>query len=204
MIISKTAQRTFRGWEVLGPRIITASFGYKKELTGREGRKKVVNVNIIQVYTPTNDAEEENKDDFYNSLHSVIDKLPDNLQKINQKFFQPEMTSNSYGTTFERGNCCSYNITEFRKEAGPDHIPPEALKADKDTLVEILYALFENLWQEKEIPTDWKEGHRIKLSKKGDLNNCINYKGITLLSIPGKVFNRVLMKRIKLATDEKF
>ena len=89
------------------------------------------------------------------------------------------------------------------KAAGPDHIPPEALKADTDTSVEILYALFEKVWQEEEIPSDWKEGHLIKLPKKGDLSNCNNYRGITLLSIPGKVFNRILLERIKSATDEK-
>ncbi|VDP71922.1 unnamed protein product [Schistosoma mattheei] len=31
-----------------------------------------------------------------------------------------------------------------------------------------------------------------KIPKKGDLSKCKNYRGTTLLSIPGKVFNRVL------------
>ncbi|XP_012941935.1 uncharacterized protein LOC106012714 [Aplysia californica] len=53
-----------------------AAFGTKKELKGRDGRKKVINMNITKVYTPTNDAEEDNKDAFYNRLQSGIDKLP--------------------------------------------------------------------------------------------------------------------------------
>jgi len=42
---------------------------------------------------------------------------------------------------------------------------------------------FENVWKEGKIPQDWKDGHLIKLPKRGDLSNCGNYRGITLLSI---------------------
>jgi len=38
------------------------------------------------------------------------------------------------------------------------------------------------------IPSDWKIGIIIPLPKKGDLTDCINWRGITLLSVPGKVF----------------
>ncbi|VDP27037.1 unnamed protein product [Schistosoma margrebowiei] len=48
---------------------------------------------------------------------------------------------------------------------------------------------------------DWKEGHLIKISKKGNLSKCENYRGITLQSIPEKVFNRVLLCRMKDAVD---
>ena len=89
------------------------------------------------------------------------------------------------------------------KAAGPDFIPPEALKADLPTTVDILHDLFIKVWNNEEFPADWREGHLVKLPKKGDLSNCSNYRGITLLSIPGKVFNRVLLERIKEVTDSK-
>lgn len=45
------------------------------------------------------------------------------------------------------------------KAAGPDSIPAEALKVDIiNTSTEILYRLFKNIWEEKEIPKGWKEG----------------------------------------------
>ena len=87
------------------------------------------------------------------------------------------------------------------KAVGPDDIPAEALKADLKTTVEILYSLFENIWEKEEVPTNWKEGYLIKLPKKGDLSNCNNYRGITLLSVPGKVFNRILLERMKGRVD---
>ncbi|VDP55015.1 unnamed protein product, partial [Schistosoma curassoni] len=48
---------------------------------------------------------------------------------------------------------------------------------------------------------DWKEGHLIKIPKKGDLSKCENYGGIALLSAPGKVFNKVLLNRMRDAVD---
>ena len=94
------------------------------------------------------------------------------------------------------------------KAGGPDHIPPEALKADVNTTVDLLHPLFEKIWKEEKFPDEWKEGHLIKLPKKGDLTNCNNYRGITLLVIIGKVFNRIILNRIiptqcKLLKDGK-
>ena len=91
--------------------------------------------------------------------------------------------------------------TNSNKAAGPDGIPPEALKADINSTAEILHGLFAKIWREEVFPQDWKEGHLVKLPMEGDLTSCNNYRGITLLSIPGKVFNRILLNRIKDAVD---
>ena len=87
--------------------------------------------------------------------------------------------------------------------AGPDHILPEAIKADMTTSVDILHTLFTKIWKEEDIPGDWKKGILIKLPTKGDLGNCNNYRGITLLSIPGKVFNRIILNKLKDIVDPK-
>ncbi|CAH8650448.1 unnamed protein product [Schistosoma curassoni] len=87
------------------------------------------------------------------------------------------------------------------KAAGPDNIPAEALKSDIKATTSMLYLLFKKIWEEEQVPMDWKEGHLVKIPKKGDLSKCENYRGITLLSIPGKVFNRLLLNRMKDAVD---
>ena len=69
-----------------------------------------------------------------------------------------------------------------------------------DTSVGTLGPLFVMIWGTKEVPTERKKRYLIKLPKK-DLSLCSNYKGITLLSIPGKVFNRVMLNRVKDAAD---
>ncbi|KAH9582971.1 hypothetical protein MS3_00007546 [Schistosoma haematobium] len=87
------------------------------------------------------------------------------------------------------------------KAAGPDNISADALKADVAATARILHILFNKIWDEEQVPKDWKEGLLIKIPKKGDFSNCGNYRGITLLSIPVKVYNRVLLNRIKNCVD---
>ena len=83
------------------------------------------------------------------------------------------------------------------KVAGPDGIPAEALKTHVNTSVEMLNSLFEEIWEKEEIPAEWKEGYLIKIPKKGDMSRCDNYRGITLLSVPGKILNRIILERMK-------
>ena len=89
------------------------------------------------------------------------------------------------------------------KAAGPYEILAEAIKADIETAVKMLYSLFSKIWEKEEVPAQWKEGIIIKLPKKGDLGDCSNYRGIMLLSTPGKVLNRVLLERMKEAVNPK-
>lgn len=65
------AQRALSGWEPVNSRIITAKFPTKK---------KDIKLNIIQCYDPTNDAEEEKKDEFYQQLQAMIDHTDGRLQ----------------------------------------------------------------------------------------------------------------------------
>src|ERR1700729_3288611 len=57
------------------------------------------------------------------------------------------------------------------KAAGPDGIPAEALKADIDTATEILHKLLIKVWENEEIPKEWREGHLVKLPKKEIFKN---------------------------------
>ena len=36
---------------------------------------------------------------------------------------------------------------------------------------------------------------------KGDRNDCKNYRGISPLSIPGKVYGRILIERVHVLTE---
>ncbi|VDO92245.1 unnamed protein product [Schistosoma mattheei] len=87
------------------------------------------------------------------------------------------------------------------KAEGPNNIPAEALQADVVVTAKILHILFNTIWDEEQVPTDWKEGLLIKIPKKGDLTKCRNYRRITLLSIPGKVFHTILLNRMKDCVD---
>jgi len=58
------------------------------------------------------------------------------------------------------------------------------------------------VWQQEAVPVDWRRGVIIPLPKKGDLTDCNNWRGITLLSVSGKVFARVLLNRMQNTVDQ--
>ncbi|VDP76526.1 unnamed protein product, partial [Schistosoma curassoni] len=66
-MLSKVARNAPVGWEYHGSRIINASFKTKKE---------GILLNIIQCYAPTDDSNDEIKDQFYERLQSIIEKCP--------------------------------------------------------------------------------------------------------------------------------
>jgi exonuclease III len=65
IMISKEAQRTVIGWEPVSARIITAKF---------KTSHKRITLNITQWYVPTNDADEELKEEFYQMLEEITRK----------------------------------------------------------------------------------------------------------------------------------
>ena len=52
----------------------------------------------------------------------------------------------------------------------------------------LLEQLFSVVWREELVPRQWREGLIVNLVKKGDKEDPGNYRGITLLSVVGKVF----------------
>ena len=87
---------------------------------------------------------------------------------------------------------------------GKDNIPPDVLKADTNATTDILYGLLNDIWEKEEIPTDWKEGLIVTVPKKGNLSECKNWRGITLLSVPSKILCRILLDRIQEPLDKTF
>ena len=57
-------------------------------------------------------------------------------------------------------------------------------------------------WREEFVPPQWREGLIVNLFKKGDKEDPGNYRGITLLSVVGKVFYKVLNDRLVKHLDK--
>ena len=52
------------------------------------------------------------------------------------------------------------------------------------------------------VPEDWKNAVIVTLYKsKGDIGKCKNYRGISLLSVAGKVYARILDERVRKVTE---
>ena len=71
-----------------------------------------------------------------------------------------------------------HQVMKSGKAAGPDGIPPEALKVEIQTYTEMLHPLLSKIWERENVPEDWKKGHLVKLHKKGDLSSCGIWRGL--------------------------
>ena len=52
------------------------------------------------------------------------------------------------------------------------------------------------IYEEKEVPDEWLQSVLIPIFKKGNPNNCANYRGIALMAVCAKLFNRMLLVRL--------
>ena len=75
------------------------------------------------------------------------------------------------------------------------------LKAGEPEISCVLAAIFKTIWEEERLPEDWQTGLLFKLPKKGDLENCNNWRGIMLLSTTSKVFSKIILNRLDAGID---
>ena len=83
------------------------------------------------------------------------------------------------------------------KAPGLDAIPAEIYKAGGTPVAKKMTGLFHIMWRKEAISQECKYASIIHLFKrKGNPQLCDNHRGITLLSIAGKVLAKVLLNRL--------
>jgi len=67
-----------------------------------------------------------------------------------------------------------------------------------------LYELFYNIWTTTaEVPQDFKDATIVTIYKrKGDCSECENHLGISLISIAGKIFTKILQSRLQNLSED--
>jgi hypothetical protein len=82
------------------------------------------------------------------------------------------------------------------KSQGTDNIPAELIKAGGETLYSEIHTLICCIWNEEELPQQWKKCIIIPIYKKGDKTDCNNYRRISLLSTAYKNLPNILLARL--------
>ena len=89
------------------------------------------------------------------------------------------------------------------KAQGTDANPVEVYKAGGLPMAETLTELFQCMWRKVAIPQDFKDASIIHLYKrKGNRQVCDNHRGISLLSIAGKILAKILLNRLNAHLDQ--
>ena len=87
------------------------------------------------------------------------------------------------------------------KAPGGDNVCAEMLQVEEQEMPQLLQLILQDVWNNEVLPDAWKRRTIIKLPKNGNLSECSNWRGITLLSITSKVFFRIILQRMKTAVD---
>ena len=91
--------------------------------------------------------------------------------------------------------------TKPRKTPGTDRITSEVIKAGGEEMEKMLIKIFNMVWDGENPPKEWSKMLVTLIHKKENKLEPGNYRAISLLSIPGKVFSKVLLNRIKTKTE---
>ena len=83
------------------------------------------------------------------------------------------------------------------KSAGVDNIPAELVKAGGENAITAPTTICNMIWQTGEWPTPWTQSLVIALPKKGNLQQCQNYRTISLIRHPSKVMLKIILNRLK-------
>ena len=96
----------------------------------------------------------------------------------------------------------SINKLKAGKASGLDEIGPELIKLAEPRVSTYLHKLFNKIYNSGNFPLEWAKAIIVPLLKKGEVTNCDNYRGISLLSIISKIFTAILNKRLYRWAEE--
>ena len=89
------------------------------------------------------------------------------------------------------------------KAPGEDDIRSEMLKAVNMYGVDWLTRVCKVACRTGQAPKQWQTSVIIFIHKKGDKKKCTNYRGISLISVPGKVYAKCLEKKCREIVEPK-
>ena len=89
------------------------------------------------------------------------------------------------------------------KAPGIENLQAEMLKADIKYATTKVKEIIDIVWRDEKTARKWRKGLIAKLPEKGNLNECKNWSGITLLSVVSKVMRRIVIDRIRIGVELK-
>ena len=87
------------------------------------------------------------------------------------------------------------------KSPGYDNISAEFLKTEGAT-VDILHKICNLIWTTGIWPSHWTKSIIVPLPKNGDIQECNNYRTISLNNHPSKVLLQILLTRLRSQIEE--
>lgn len=84
------------------------------------------------------------------------------------------------------------------KCSGSDDMAAELIRYGEKEVHKAIYKVCQKIWNEEQMPEEWKEANVIPLYKKGDKMDYNNYRSIVLLDSVYKIFSKILLTHLEL------
>jgi hypothetical protein len=88
------------------------------------------------------------------------------------------------------------------KSPGIDHIPADMIKAGGRMILCEIHKLIIFIWNEEELPEEWKGSIIVPIYKNRNKTDCSNYRGISILPTMYKVLSNILLSRLTPYAEE--
>ena len=180
--------KTLSGW-TSKEKISNSLFDEKKE--------EVCGERVLEVWKESFKALgiEDEKDDRFDVDFGR--QVTENLETIYENSFDPSNFCDELDVECSAGEVVeAIQKLKSAKTAGSDEIVAEILKKGGKQVEAAVYLLCAKVWREEKLPQDWTRGIIFPIYKDGDKRDTGNYRGITLLSIVGKVYAQVINGRL--------
>ena len=131
--------------------------------------------------------------EFFSKASNIDDSiaiLPENIEPIDGISLLTDISIT------EQEIMDQLSILDTNKSYGDDNISPMFLKKSGDKLLKPLKILFNLSMSSSTFPKLWKIANVLPLYKKGPKDIMNNYRPVSLLSILGKVFERIIFKHV--------
>ena len=92
-----------------------------------------------------------------------------------------------------------------RRASGPDDVPAEYWQAVAETEegIKTIMNLVNKCWHEERVPDEWHTANVSCIFKKGNVQDCDNYRPISLVCVAYKMYAGLLLNRLKAAGAEQ-
>ena len=81
----------------------------------------------------------------------------------------------------------------MNKASGGGRIPVELFQILRDDAVKVLHSICQQIWNTQQWPRYWKRSVFIPIPKKGNAEECSNYRTIALISHASKVMLEIIL-----------
>ena len=129
---------------------------------------------------------------YYKTLWTSMNGNEDEMRNREQEERHTEVDNLEIEEVIE-----ALRTSKNRKATGKDGINTELYKYASREMFERILDFMNRCWKNKKTPEEWKTAVILPIFKKGQRNNCDNYRGISLLNTGYKIYSRLLTKRLK-------